>query len=145
MRTYKVTQQKVTYLKYVNVSKCKVSAKYCFGNCLNKRLVLQCRYSLLNKLNVIMLLLVHVWYTSRTRRIRLKVCIHLSLDLFLPITLHIPFNVLSPFQHYLLISYMLLPDVGIWCNSLVCENHAQHVLHHDILSCFCPFCAIPTF
>ena len=40
---------------------------------------------------------------------------------------------------------MLLPDVGIWCNSLVCGNHTQHVLHHDIPPCFCPFCAIPTF
>ena len=30
------------------------------------------------------------------------------------------------------------------CGSLVCGNHTQHVLHHDIPSCFCPFCAIPT-
>ena len=69
-----MTQQKVTYLKYVNVSKCKVSAKYCFGNCSSRRLVLQCRYNLLNKLNVITLLLVHVWYTSRTNRMYLIVC-----------------------------------------------------------------------
>ena len=40
----------------------------------------------------------------------------MSLDLFLPIILHTPFDALNPFRHYLLISYMLLPDVGIWCN-----------------------------
>ena len=43
-----------------------------------------------------------------------------SIDLFLPIIVHIPFDVLNPFQHYLLISYMLLPDVGIWCNRALC-------------------------
>ena len=53
----------------------------------------------------------------------LQLCIYLSLDLFLSIIVHIPFDVLNPFGHYLLISYMLLPDVGIWCNSLVCGNH----------------------
>ena len=33
---------------------------------------------------------------------------------------------------HLLFRYMLLPDVGIWCNSIVCGFHTQHVLHHDI-------------
>ena len=59
----------------------------------------------------------------------------LGLDLFLPIIVHIPFHVLNPFRHDVLISYMLLPDVGIWCNSLVCGNHTQHVLHHGIPPC----------
>ena len=49
----------------------------------------------------------------------LQLCIYLSLDLFLPIYVHIPFDVLwklglsatkiNSFRHYLLISYMLLP------------------------------------
>ena len=25
---------------------------------------------------------------------------------------------------------MLLPDVGIWCNTLVFRNHTQQILHH---------------
>ena len=29
-----------------------------------------------------------------------------------------------------LISYMLLPDVGMWCNTLACGNHTQQILHH---------------
>ena len=24
----------------------------------------------------------------------------------------------------------MLPDVGIWCNILVCRNHTQQILHH---------------
>ena len=24
----------------------------------------------------------------------------------------------------------MLPDVGIWCNTLVCRNHTQQILHH---------------
>ena len=35
--------------------------------------------------------------------------------------LHIPFDVLNP----LLISYMLLPDVGIWCNRALCVETAH--------------------
>ena len=27
----------------------------------------------------------------------------------------------------------------------MCGNRTQHLLHRDIPSCFCPFCAIPTF
>ena len=50
-----------------------------------------------------------------------QLCIYLSLDLFLPIILHIPFNALNP----LLISYMLLPDVGIWCNRALCVETAH--------------------
>ena len=50
---------------------------------------------------------------------------YLSLDLFLPIILHIPFDALNPFRHYLLISYMLLPDVGIWCNRALCVETAH--------------------
>ena len=41
--------------------------------------------------------------------------------MFLPIILHIPFNALNPF----LISYMLLPDVGIWCNRALCVETAH--------------------
>ena len=46
-------------------------------------------------------------------------------DRFLPIILHIPFDALNPFRHYLLISYMLLPDVGIWCNRALCVETAH--------------------
>ena len=42
------------------------------------------------------------------------------------------------------VSSTMLPDVGIWCNTLVCGNHTANTSPHDIPSCFCPFCAIPT-
>ena len=39
----------------------------------------------------------------------------------------------------------MLSDVGIWCNTLVCVSHTVIVAPHNILSCFCSFCAIPTY
>ena len=35
------------------------------------------------------------------------------------------FDALNPFRHYLLVSYMLLPDVGIWCNRALCVETAH--------------------
>ena len=63
-------------------------------------------------------------FIDRVRE-RMLYPIYLSLDLFLPIILHIPFDALNPFRHYLLISYMLLLDVGIWCNRALCVETAH--------------------
>ena len=35
------------------------------------------------------------------------------------------YDALNPFRHYLLISYMLLPDVGIWCNRALCVESGE--------------------
>ena len=73
----------------------------------------------------------------------LQLCIYLSLDLFLPIILHIPFDALNPFRHYLLISYMLLPDVGIWCNRALCVETAHSTYFTATSLLFLSFLCLP--